>query len=121
MAIQTKTAAEWLAAKTTVIPSGDTAYESDTYRRKIGNGTSTFEQLPYEALIMHRGDTAANWAAKNPVIGDRELILVRKQTERSVLKLAMAQRLIPSWLMPVAVGVRVVAAWILPGMLPPRL
>lgn len=75
MAIISKTAAQWEAAKTTVLAAGDTGYETDTYKRKIGDGVTQYQNLKYETLFRPRRATKAQWTTKNPVIGKDEFVI----------------------------------------------
>lgn len=81
MAIISKTAAQWEAAKTTVLSYGDTGYETDTYKRKIGDGVTQYQNLTYEKLIRPRRAIKAQWEAKDPVIGKDEIV-VESDTKR---------------------------------------
>ena len=58
-----------------VLEEGVTGFEQDTFRRKIGDGKTPYKDLPYEPLILIRGDNKDKWLEKNYVIAKNEIVI----------------------------------------------
>lgn len=77
---RTDTAANW-ATNNPTLQAGEPGFEVDTNQLKIGNGSTAYNSLPYEAitsvdgnstLIQVRRQAAAAWTSANPVLASGE-------------------------------------------------
>ena len=60
-----KSSDEW-TSENTILSQGEIGIETDTNKFKIGDGTSTWDILPYGGLVGPKGDPAAStWSSTN--------------------------------------------------------
>lgn len=82
--LNTKTAAEWTAANP-VLAKGEVGYESDTTYSKLGDGSSTWNNLPYNTVSNVVGYLPLTAGSSNPLSGS--LYINRTgSTDRTILE-----------------------------------
>lgn len=72
--IRRGTATEWINANT-VLLSGEQGLETDTGRKKIGNGTTPWNSLPYEYI-------GATGTGTNQIFYDNDIVVTEDYTLR---------------------------------------